>query len=48
MVVACGHGAIRVSVVQPAGKRRISPDEWARGRGITVGDRFEAGTTAAT
>ena len=48
MVVACGHGAVRVSVVQPAGKRRISPDEWARGRGIAVGDRFEVGTTAAT
>jgi methionyl-tRNA formyltransferase len=48
MVVACGQGAIRVSIVQPAGKRRISPDEWARGRGVAIGDRFEAGTTAAT
>ena len=48
MVVACGQGAIRVSIVQPAGKRRISPHEWARGRGIAIGDRFEAGTAAAT
>jgi methionyl-tRNA formyltransferase len=48
MVVACGQGAIRVSIVQPAGKRRISPEEWARGRGVAIGDRFEAGTTAAT
>jgi methionyl-tRNA formyltransferase len=42
MTVACGEGATRISVVQPAGKRRLSPNEWARGRGVAVGDRFEA------
>src|SRR5829696_703294 len=41
MLVACGGGAIRVAVVQPAGKRRLSPAEWANGRGVAVGDRFD-------
>jgi methionyl-tRNA formyltransferase len=41
MIVACGGGAVRVTAVQPAGKRRQSPAEWANGRGIAVGDRFE-------
>jgi methionyl-tRNA formyltransferase len=41
MIVACGAGAVRVTAVQPAGKRRQSPVEWANGRGIAVGDRFE-------
>lgn len=38
MIVACGEGAIRIVHVQPAGKRRIAPDEWARGRGVAEGD----------
>lgn len=42
MIVACGGGAVRVTVVQPAGKRRQSPAEWANGRGVAVGDRFDA------
>jgi methionyl-tRNA formyltransferase len=45
MVVACGSGAVRVLAVQPAGKRRLSPLEWAHGRGVAVGDRFD--TSAA-
>ena len=40
MVVACGRGAVQITVAQPAGKRRITPAEWARGRGIVVGDRL--------
>jgi methionyl-tRNA formyltransferase len=40
LVVACGEGSVRVLQVQPAGKKRMTPDEWARGRGITVGQRF--------
>jgi methionyl-tRNA formyltransferase len=40
MIVACGEGATRISVVQPAGKRRLTPNDWARGRGVTTGDRF--------
>jgi methionyl-tRNA formyltransferase len=41
LVVACGDGAARVTVAQPAGKRRLAPNDWARGRGVAVGDRFE-------
>jgi methionyl-tRNA formyltransferase len=41
MLVACGGGAIRVAVVQPSGKRRLSPAEWANGRGVAVGERFD-------
>lgn len=40
LVVACGEEAVRISHVQPAGKRRIGAGEWVRGRGITVGRRF--------
>jgi methionyl-tRNA formyltransferase len=41
MLVACGDGAVRVTVVQPAGKRRMTPNEWASGRGVDAGDRFD-------
>jgi methionyl-tRNA formyltransferase len=41
LVVSCGEGAVRLLQVQPAGKRRISPGEWMRGRGVSVGQRFE-------
>jgi len=41
MLVACGAGAVRLTVVQPAGKRRLSPAQWAHGRGVAVGDRFD-------
>ncbi|MGH7677702.1 MAG: methionyl-tRNA formyltransferase [Gemmatimonadaceae bacterium] len=40
LVVACGEGAVRVLQVQPAGKKRMSPDEWVRGRGAATGQRF--------
>ncbi|MFN2565849.1 MAG: methionyl-tRNA formyltransferase [Gemmatimonadaceae bacterium] len=41
MIVACGDGgAVRIVAVQPAGKRRMAPDELARGRRLSVGDRF--------
>lgn len=40
MIVACGAGAVRVLSIQPAGKRRITPADWSRGRGIAVGDRL--------
>ena len=42
MTVACGEGATRIAVVQPAGKRRLAPNDWARGRGAAVGDRFDS------
>jgi methionyl-tRNA formyltransferase len=40
MTVACGSGAVQIAVLHPAGKRRLSPAELARGRGIAVGDRL--------
>ena len=40
LVIACGLDAIRVSGVQPEGKSRMTANEWARGRGTGVGDRF--------
>ena len=33
-------GAVQITTVQPAGKRPMSPREWASGRGIAVGDRL--------
>jgi methionyl-tRNA formyltransferase len=47
MLVACGGGAVRITVVQPAGKRRLSPLEWANGRGVAVGDRFDTAAPAS-
>jgi methionyl-tRNA formyltransferase len=41
LVVACGEGAVRLLQVQPAGKKRMAPDEWLRGRGAAVGQRFD-------
>lgn len=41
-LVACGDGAVRVTVAQPAGKRRMPVQELARGRGLAVGDRLGA------
>lgn len=42
MLVTCGDGAVLVADVQPAGKRRMPVAEWARGRGVAVGDTFGA------
>jgi methionyl-tRNA formyltransferase len=41
LVVACVSGAARFLQIQPAGKKRMSAEEWRRGRGVEVGDRFE-------
>lgn len=38
MLVRCRTGAVRISVVQPTGKSRLSPEAWARGRGIEAGE----------
>lgn len=40
ILVATGDGAIRVAYAQPSGRQRISVQDWARGRGVSVGDRF--------
>jgi methionyl-tRNA formyltransferase len=41
LVVASASGAARFLQIQPAGKKRMSAEEWRRGRGVEVGDRFE-------
>jgi methionyl-tRNA formyltransferase len=38
LIVAAGKDAIRISDVQPSGRSRMTAAEWARGRGISVGD----------
>ena len=40
LVIACGIDALRVAEVQPQGRKRMSAHEWARGRGVKVGDRY--------
>ena len=40
IVVASGFGAVEIREAQPAGKKRIAVDDWTRGRGVTVGQRF--------
>ncbi|HET7459662.1 MAG TPA: methionyl-tRNA formyltransferase [Longimicrobium sp.] len=40
VLIACGRGSVRVTEVQPPGKRRMAAGEWVRGRGVAVGDRF--------
>lgn len=42
IVIAAGRDAVRVTEVQPAGKRRLAAADWARGRGVAVGDRLGA------
>lgn len=41
LLVRCGTGGVRFSEVQPSGKARLSPEAWARGRGVAPGDRFD-------
>lgn len=42
MVVACGSGTVVITAAQPAGRNRLDPAEWKRGRGIDVGERLGA------
>lgn len=41
LLVRCGAGGVLFSEVQPSGKARLTPDAWARGRGVAPGDRFD-------
>jgi methionyl-tRNA formyltransferase len=41
LVVACGRGTLALREVQPAGKSRMTAEDWARGRGIAPGRRLE-------
>lgn len=38
LCVGCGQGAVRVTSVHPAGRRRLSAFDWYQGRGVAVGD----------
>lgn len=40
LLVRCGVGAVRFLEVQPSGRARVSATAWARGRGVSWGDRF--------
>jgi methionyl-tRNA formyltransferase len=42
LIIACGTDALRIAEVQPSGKKRMPANEWTRGRGTVVGDRFGA------
>jgi methionyl-tRNA formyltransferase len=42
LLVACGTGAVRLGYAQPSGRRRLAGLDWAQGRGVFVGDRFDA------
>jgi len=41
MLVACAEGTVRVTEAHPSGRKRMSVNEWARGRGVAVGDLLE-------
>jgi methionyl-tRNA formyltransferase len=40
LLVRCRVGAVRFLHVQPSGKAKQSAGDWARGRGVHIGDRF--------
>ena len=40
--IACGDGVVRITDAQPAGKRRLTMSELARGRSIRAGDHLGA------
>ena len=40
LLVATAKGAVQVAQVQPSGKKRMSAEDWLRGRGVAVGQRF--------
>ena len=41
LLVATGHGSVRIHEVQPSGKHRMDVGAWIRGRGASAGQRFE-------
>ena len=43
LVVATGHGVLRIEVVQLAGRRRMSVQEFLAGHPMRVGNKFETG-----
>lgn len=41
LLITTGSGAIRLTLVQPAGKREMDVEQFLRGYRVAVGDRFE-------
>lgn len=46
IVVACGEGALRVTEVQPAGRRRMDAAAFLAGHRVAPGDAFDAAAAA--
>ena len=46
MDIKCGEDAVRVAYAQPAGRPRLTVPEWARGRGVELGDVFSSANGA--
>ncbi len=40
LVVAAGRGAVEIGEVKPTGKKRMSAEDWVRGRTVSSGRRF--------
>ena len=40
LTIAAGVGALKISEVQPSGKKRMPVSSWVNGRGVVVGQRF--------
>ncbi len=47
IVVACGMGALRCTLLQRPGSRRLASGEFLRGFAVSVGERFTTGGTHA-
>ncbi len=47
IVVACGRGALRLTLLQRPGSRRLPCGEFLRGFAVSVGERFSIGGTHA-
>ena len=47
IVVACGRGALRLTLLQRPGSRRLPSGEFLRGFAVSVGERFSTGGTHA-
>lgn len=40
LIIACGTDGLRITDVQPTGKKRMPAHDWARGRGAKISDRL--------
>lgn len=48
IVVACGHGALRIEILQPAGGKKLTTSQYMAGRTVSIGDRFISTVSTAT